>query len=266
MTAERSVLIVDDDVAVRRAMARVIERAGWEIAEAMDGDEAIERYQRRAASVVLSDLMMPRLDGVDLLHSLRAIDSDVPVIMLSGCGRRERCSAALRAGANDFVPKPCSAMLLRLLIERAYEKRREIRSVAEPLDDVRREYRAHVPAEIRLRPGVLNRISARVYAAGLDELRWPVRLAVHEAFTNAILHGSRHDPSRPIELRASFCRKGGFVTVIDSGEGFDPCDGAEEPPEVDPPAGRGIFLIRAFTDDANWTDAGRKCEMIWRRQ
>src|SRR4051812_17100805 len=84
--AAASVLLVDDETAVRRFAARVLERAGYTVFEAVDGTEALDLLQNGAAAVdmVVSDIVMPRLNGVELMQALAASRPDLPVLLMSG--------------------------------------------------------------------------------------------------------------------------------------------------------------------------------------
>ena len=96
------VLIVDDHGPPRRVLARELEDADFAVVEAADGEEGWECFLRHAPDVVITDLMMPRANGQDLLERIR-LRSDVPVILFSAYGSVETAVAALKAGADDFV-------------------------------------------------------------------------------------------------------------------------------------------------------------------
>src|ERR1700722_8216847 len=83
-TAEKSVLIVDDGPAVARALRRVLEASGYTVSVASGGQLAVEAISKTAFDVVISDIQMPGMTGVELLRSIRAQDLDVPVILMTG--------------------------------------------------------------------------------------------------------------------------------------------------------------------------------------
>jgi two-component system cell cycle sensor histidine kinase/response regulator CckA len=111
-----SLLVVDDETAVRRFACRVLERAGYGVFEAADGVEALELIQSRTVPLeaVVSDIVMPRMNGVELMHALSLSQPDLPVILMSGYA-----SAALTelgiATPCSILPKPFTAE--RLLAE-----------------------------------------------------------------------------------------------------------------------------------------------------
>jgi two-component system, OmpR family, response regulator ResD len=101
------VLVVDDEPIVRDVLTRYLTRAGYQVSDAADGEQALEAISAGHPDVVLLDLMLPRVNGLDVLRSVRR-DSDVPVIVLSArSSERERIDG-LRQGADDYVIKPYS--------------------------------------------------------------------------------------------------------------------------------------------------------------
>ncbi|MBW2272144.1 MAG: sigma-54-dependent Fis family transcriptional regulator [Deltaproteobacteria bacterium] len=100
-----TVLVVDDHSRPRRALATELEDAGFAVVEAGDGQEAWEHFRGQPPDVVITDMVMPRSDGLELLTRIRA-QSDVPVILFTARGSIESAAAAFKAGADDFVASP----------------------------------------------------------------------------------------------------------------------------------------------------------------
>ncbi|MBB4659011.1 sigma-54-dependent transcriptional regulator [Parvularcula dongshanensis] len=107
----KTVLIVDDDPTQRRLMQAVCERAGYFVMQAEDGEKAIEIMRTdagRGVSVMLLDLTMPKMGGIEVLEDLRKFNVDLPVIVLTAQGGVDTVVKAMQAGANDFFVKPAS--------------------------------------------------------------------------------------------------------------------------------------------------------------
>ena len=100
-----TVLVVDDHASARRALANELEDAGFEVVEAADGAEAWEIFRRGAPDVVITDMVMPRSDGLDLLSRIRS-QSDVPVILFTARGSVASAASAFKRGADDFIASP----------------------------------------------------------------------------------------------------------------------------------------------------------------
>jgi two-component system response regulator HydG len=126
------VLLVDDDVTAREALAKFLERNGYVIDQADDGVAALERLVERPADVVVTDLMMPRMDGMALLTAIREQYPHLPVVMATSSEELGTAITAMRAGAEDYLTKPVDLDALEVAVERALE-RREVRVEAENL-------------------------------------------------------------------------------------------------------------------------------------
>ena len=123
------VLIVDDEPAGRDALAELAQRWGYEVLTAGDGTEALRRAIEWHPDVLLTDLVMPNMDGLWLLRALRAELPDVPVLLLTGRGTVQTAVQAIKEGAYDFIEKPLDPARLRVLLERALEKKETMREV-----------------------------------------------------------------------------------------------------------------------------------------
>lgn len=126
-----SVLVVDDEEGIRSFLAEALLDEGHEVVEAGDGEQALQALAEQAFEVVLTDLKMPRLDGMSLLRRLRQDMPEVEVIVLTAHGTVDTALEAMRLGAFDYLQKPLSSPAeLRLLVARAAERYR-LRSLAE---------------------------------------------------------------------------------------------------------------------------------------
>ncbi len=122
-------LIVDDEADSREAMAELVGRWGYEVATASDGTEALRRAMGWRPDVILTDLVVPGMDGLWLLRALRAELPDCPVVLLTGRGTIQTAVQAIKEGAYDFIEKPLEVPLLRLVLDRALEKKETLREV-----------------------------------------------------------------------------------------------------------------------------------------
>lgn len=119
------VLIAEDDEAIREFFVEALEDEGLEVAEAEDGQAAWELLQKQSFHLVLTDLRMPRMDGLELLRRVRAQQPEVPVVVLTAHGNVDTAVEAMREGAFDFLQKPLrSPGELRMTAKRALERRK----------------------------------------------------------------------------------------------------------------------------------------------
>ena len=117
------VLVADDDSSVRTLLRTLLTRAGHSVSEAEDGKAAIEQLGGQAFDVVITDMMMPRADGFEVLRRTREKQPRTPVIMLTAEGSIRDCVEAMRAGAFNFLTKPFHHRDLQEIIERAIRSR-----------------------------------------------------------------------------------------------------------------------------------------------
>lgn len=117
------VLIVDDEPQVREVVATYLEREGFEVRTAADGREALAEIGRKRPDALVLDLMLPEVNGLDVLRKLRSGGDEVPVIVLSARGSEPERVAGLELGADDYVAKPASprevAARVRAVLRRA---------------------------------------------------------------------------------------------------------------------------------------------------
>ncbi len=126
------VLVVDDEASALRGLERLLEQEGYKVDTAADGAGALAVAAERPPDVVVTDLKMPRMDGVELLAKLHEQDAHLPVIVVTAYGEVGTAVQAIRAGAEDYLTKPVDFDALMVAIERALS-RRELSSEAENL-------------------------------------------------------------------------------------------------------------------------------------
>ena len=117
------VLVVDDDATVRKALSQTLELEGVKVLQASSGPEALPQIESDWPGVVVSDMNMPEMSGLELLQKIHSIDKDLPVIILTGFGDVSLAVSAMREGAYDFLEKPFSTEQMLETINRAHEKR-----------------------------------------------------------------------------------------------------------------------------------------------
>src|SRR5580658_929115 len=117
------VLVIDDDASLRYTLEAVLSDAGLHVEAAETGAKGIAAFEARGADVVLTDLAMPEMDGMQVLERLRALDPSVPVMMITAHGSERVAVAAMKAGAFDYIPKPFDPDELVLAVRRAADWR-----------------------------------------------------------------------------------------------------------------------------------------------
>ena len=136
MTAAGAVLVVDDDVLVRDVVGRYLGRAGYQVTVAGDGEQALRAAQANPPDLVILDLMLPGLPGLEVCRRLRAA-GPVPVVMLTALGEEEDRILGLELGADDYITKPFSPRELVLRVASVLRRARSAQppTLMAPIDD-----------------------------------------------------------------------------------------------------------------------------------
>ncbi|MBI4642063.1 MAG: response regulator [Candidatus Tectomicrobia bacterium] len=134
------ILVVDDEKTIRLVFQSTLYRAGYEVVVAEDAREGLEALDRESFDVVVADIILPRMTGIDLLEQIRRKDPDLPVILITGEPNLETATEALRLGAYDYISKPINRQSLIHLVTRAVEKKRLLDEKKRLEADLRRKY------------------------------------------------------------------------------------------------------------------------------
>jgi two-component system nitrogen regulation response regulator NtrX len=121
------ILIVDDEESIRSSLAKLLDYQGYECIKAEDGFEALALLEQKPADLVLLDIKMPRMDGLEVLQKIRDSDADVAVVMISAHGTIETAVEATKLGAFDFLEKPWDQERLLVLIRNALKQQQLLR-------------------------------------------------------------------------------------------------------------------------------------------
>ena len=122
-----SILIIDDEKAIRKTLSEILRYEGYKIDEAADGEEGLRKFSNSAYDLVLCDVKMPKMDGIEFLEKSKAINPDVPLIVISGHGNIETAVEAVKKGAFDFISKPPDLNRLLITLRNALDKQTLVR-------------------------------------------------------------------------------------------------------------------------------------------
>ncbi len=117
-----SILIIDDEKAIRKTLAEILSYEGYKIEEASDGEEGLKKFSSTTFDVVLCDIKMPKMDGIEFLEKAKEINPDVPVVVISGHGNIETAVEAVKKGAFDYISKPPDLNRLLITLRNALDK------------------------------------------------------------------------------------------------------------------------------------------------
>ena len=136
---EMRVLIVEDDAAARRGLTELVRAGGYEAEGAADGQEGLEKITTYRPSAVLADMVMPRMDGLELLRRVKDQLSNLTFVLITAQGSVDTAVSAMKEGAYDYLAKPVEPQRLRTLLTHVAERESALRDVA----GLRRQLQEH---------------------------------------------------------------------------------------------------------------------------
>ena len=116
------ILIIDDEKSIRNTLKEILEYEGHEVKDAADGAEGLRIATEEKFDVILCDIKMPKMDGIEVLEKVNELSPDVPFIMISGHGTIETAVDAIKKGAYDFIAKPLDLNRMLITLRNAMEK------------------------------------------------------------------------------------------------------------------------------------------------
>lgn len=263
---KQKVLLVDDENSILTLFGEVLEREGYGVTLAESGEKGIEKFKADVFDVVISDLYMPGISGIDFLEEVRRLDNRIPFIIITGYGSVETTIDALKKGAFDYITKPINMDDISPILKKAVSLRRET-VYSESLSQlVENRYNVCIPGRIEFVETVLNEIEkiSRVVGYKGERFYMNIKNAVYEGALNAIIHGNRMDKNKKICIDAVITGTRLEVNIADEGIGFDPYQylKATEYGNFSVTKGKGIFLIRSVMDEISYNRTGNKLTIV----
>jgi CheY-like chemotaxis protein/anti-sigma regulatory factor (Ser/Thr protein kinase) len=271
----KSVLIVDDDQEVHVLVRSMLKDTDWRIESALGGEEALVRLSDQPFDIVLTDILMPELDGLALLNRIHAIRPEAKVLVMTAFNRPDRVAGSLRGQAAGYLAKPFSKDRLTNSLADALAWRMEPDDI-EVLSD--RPNWISVRARCKLETADRLTQFFQELPADLDtEQRELASAAFRELLINAVEHGGRLDPEQKVELHFIRTRRSIVYYVRDPGQGFS-LDKLQHAAISYPdasfahtqvreemgirPGGFGLLLLRNFADELLYSAKGNEAILI----
>ena len=282
------ILIVEDDPASRGALRETVASEGHEVVTASDGDAGLAAFDELGPDLVLADVRMPKMGGLELLAAIRERSADAIVVMITGYGCEEYAAKALRLRASNYLSKPVRrADLLRLLAKYAGIAKSRAAADKVPAMIVRHELTITFGNHLELIPSVADHLATLAPNALDEEAQQDVRLGLNELLINAVEHGNL---GITYEEKTAAMERGSDVltalrdarltdavmgkrrvsvdfglgehvcewVISDEGDGFD-WRAVPDPLDEDnllKPLGRGMFLCRFLFDEMEYEGPG----------
>ena len=141
MTSHERILVVDDEEHMRDLLAKVLEREGYQVAVCGDGTEALAVLEREPVDLVVTDVRMPGLTGMEALRAIKELNPEIVVIIMSAFGSIDQAVQAVKEGAYDYINKPFKIDEMLLTIDKALAERSLRHEVSGLRQELRTRYR-----------------------------------------------------------------------------------------------------------------------------
>jgi CheY-like chemotaxis protein/anti-sigma regulatory factor (Ser/Thr protein kinase) len=290
------ILVADDSLLEQRYVGRLLaQHGGWRVAFARNGEEALEALTKEPPAILLTDMNMPKMDGLTLVERVREQFPLVPVVLMTGSGSERVAVAALKAGAADYVTKQALAHDLTPVLERVLSVgQAEHRRFRVLQGMTRRSSRFVLENDPALVPPLVSQFREDLIEMGLCDLTGATRagIAIEEALLNAVYHGNlevssdlrangdeafhalardrrTQEPyaSRRVRVTARLTTTSATFVIGDQGPGFDvsKIPDPTHPDFLEKPSGRGVLLMRTFMDEVRYNSTGNRVTLVKRR-
>ena len=292
-----TILVADDLEAERRLIGSILEQdPNLSVLYAIDGAEAIAQVEENHPDLVLTDMRMPNLDGLQLVRAVRERCGSTPIVVMTSHGSEQLAADALAAGAASYIPKH---EFLEELLDTVWHvlalstRREQTSSVISEMTQGRSVY--VIQNDSNLITSLVSHLQKDIRQMGICDESEQIRfgVALEEALVNAMIHGNlevhssvkeqshadfealvseRRSKSpykdRKIEVEIELSPQEAVVTVGDQGPGFDPTTLPDptDPENLEKISGRGLLLMRSFMDVVEFNDVGNQVKMTKRRK
>lgn len=287
------VLVVDDSAVDRRLVGGLLSKsADLQVEYASDGKEALAKMESVQPALIVTDLVMPEINGLDLVSSVVKLHPHIPVILMTGKGSEEIAVQALQAGAASYVPKSALQQFLLQTVHDVLAMMRDKRTHQQLMESLRRgEFTFVLENDSSLIPSLISYVQSLVCSVGLSDESSVIRIciALEEALRNGLFHGNLELTSeqregdadvyeklvaertgslpysaRRLHVRINVSPTEGMFVVRDEGPGFDPTKLPDptDPANLEKVSGRGLLLMRTFMDDVQFNSTGNEVTMI----
>ena len=291
---EPTIVVVDDDEVIRYTLQRKLSRLGYNIISLGKAEDALYllKNEDRKIDLIITDIKLRKMDGIELLRYINAIDEPIPTLIITGQGNIEDAIRALRYGAYDFIRKPFDMNEVASTV-RGILRRRQDQQVEDTLGEFilgeKRDFILPVDAQVADSLSCVFTIYLPHVAICNKTTAENISMAIREALSNAMYHGNLEIPSdireekgikgfneeidkrisdekyshRLVTMHYELNRDYVEYIIEDEGPGFDyeSLSDPRDPENFMKDSGRGLLIIRIHMDEVTWSKGGRCIHM-----
>ena len=263
---EITVLVVDDDRDVLSTLVEILTELRLNPISAGNGLEALDIIKTRSIDLMITDLMMPKMNGFELILRTRQLNVNIPIAVISGHGEVRNVVNALSQGAYNFITKPFTIKEIENIVKRGLRLREFSLGTHRLLEGIRNSTEMSIPSYPHLLPSVALYVVRECQWRGIEDETFlgNISICVDELLNNALMHGNDLDETRKIFVSIVFDQEKVTVNIEDQGDGFDYAkivgeftDNAETLP-----ARRGLFIVHYLMDEMSFNEKGNKVTVV----
>lgn len=275
--AARHVLVVDDDAALRHAISAMLAQAGYRTEQASDGPEALRKLQQQPVDLLLLDIGLPGMNGLDVLAQTRSQATPPRVVMMTADDTPETLLKSFRGQAHRFIRKPFPPRRIVEVVNDVLEAHPDVSLPIEVVSASPEWVEIVAPCSLEVGDRVREFVM-QLDATLPDDVRESVAQAFRELLTNAIEWGGHLDPGRTVRISCLRTKRMLLYRIADPGEGFDIkrlAHAAISNPDDDPlahdrvreemglrPGGLGLVMTKAFVDDIIYNEKRNEVVLV----
>ncbi len=261
-----NVLVVDDERDVLSTLSEILSELKLNPITAADGAEAMEKIKTRKIDLIITDLMMPTMDGFELIQRTRQLNINIPIAVISGHGEVKNVVNALSHGAYNFITKPFTIKEIENIVKRGLRLREFSLGTHRLLEGIRNTCEMEIPSYPHLLPSATLYIVRECQWRGMEDeaILSNISISVDELLNNALLHGNDLNESKKILVQLVFTQGTFSLSVEDEGEGFDYKNLVSEFSENAQalPTKRGLFIVNYLMDELTFNEKGNRVTMV----
>lgn len=264
------VLVVDDEEDVRGTLSEMVVGLGCRVVVAENGREALERIEAEKVDMIITDLSMPKMNGLELIVRSKQMNPNIPIAVISAYGNVENTTYALTRGAFSFIAKPFKLSQVKELIRKGRQLRELSLGTCALMEGARSHTEMVFPGEPDLFPSAILFVLKECQWRGIeDDARLEnVAICLEELLDNAFIHGNRRDREKKIKVKMAFDAEKFVLSIKDDGEGFDGAGYLEKIREEQAsiPEKRGLFIVDLLMDDIRFNKKGNEAIVVMYRE
>jgi len=262
------VLLVDDNEDVLNTLSAILKELRLTPVAVSDGVEAMKVINSQKIDLIITDLMMPNMDGFEFIQNARQVNANIPIAVISGFAGGKNVVDALSLGAYNFITKPFTVREIENVIKRGLRLREFSLGTHRLTQGIKNTTEMELPSFTHLLPSAVLYIVRECQWRGIENenVLANISVCIDELINNALVHGNDMDELKKIKIKLVFDQKEFSLSIEDEGEGFDYKEilSAFAGRDSGLPTKRGLFIVNYLMDEVSFNEKGNIVTMVKR--